>query len=331
MTDWVMAGRKTLGRLLGLVLLASLAGGMQGQFSGPAVVVSPQSNILQAPTTDQAILNPMIEDRPIAQGDLLTVKIFGTTDFTPAFRVTVDGMVQLPLIGVVHVAGLTVTEAEDLIAQKLVAAGMYKDPQITVQVTEAASQFATVSGELHAVVPLTGSRRLFEVLAAAGPLPVNASHVITILRPGQPKPIVIDLGTDPTRSAEGNIQILPRDTILISRVGVVYVLGAFAKQGAIPLDQNSPLTLMQATALSGGIGFEGRYDDLRIVRTVGAERKMVKVNIKHIVDGTEPDPVLQANDIVFLPSNPLKAAIKSGGIGTAIGIISLLVVALQYR
>jgi polysaccharide export outer membrane protein len=313
------------------MLLAGLAQGMQGQFSGPAITVSPQSNILQAPTTDQAILNPQIEDRPIAQGDLLTVKIFGTSDFVPAFRVTVDGMVQLPLIGVVHVTGLTVTQAENLIAQKLVDAGMYKDPQITVQVTEAASQFATVSGELHAVVPLTGSRRLFEVLAAAGPLPVNASHVVTILRAGEPKPIVIDLGTDPTRSAEANIQILPRDTILISRVGVVYVLGAFARQGAIPLDQNSPLTLMQATALSGGLGFEGRYEDLRIVRTVGAERKMVQVNIKQIVNGKAPDPVLQSNDVVFLPSNPLKAAIKSGGIGTATSIISLLIIALQYR
>jgi polysaccharide export outer membrane protein len=327
-----MPGWKTLAApLLALALLSAGAGAMQAQFSGPALTINPQANQVQSPTTDPAILNPQVEDRQIAQGDLLTVKIFGTNDFAPSFRVSVDGSIQLPLIGVMRVAGMTVTQAEDAIARRLIDAGMYKDPQVTVQVSEAASQFATVSGELHAVVPMAGSRRLFEVLAAAGPLPVNASHVITILRPGQANPIVVDLGTDPAQSARSNIEILPRDTILISRVGVVYLLGAFQKQGAIPLDQNSPLTLLQATSLSGGLGYEGRYEDLRIVRTEGLERKMVKVDIKRIEQGKDPDPVLQANDIVFLPSNLLKAAIKSGGIATISSLLSLLVIALQAK
>ena len=85
---------------------------------------------------------------------------------------------------------------------------------------------------------------------------------------------------------------------------------------------------MQATALSGGAGFEGRYKDLRIVRTVGMTRTVVKLDIKRVLDGTAPDPVLQADDIVFLPSNDLKAAIKSGGINTVTSIASLLVIAL---
>ena len=166
------------------------------------------------------------------------------------------------------------------------------------------------------------------MLAAAGTLPPTASHVITILREGQEKPIVVDLGTDPARSAQADIQILPGDKILISRVGVVYILGAFKNQGAIPLQQNSPLTLMQATALSGGVGFEGRYEDLRIVRTVGLDRKLVTVNIKNVLNGKAADPVLQADDIVFLPSNALKAAVKAGGINVVSNLASLLIIAL---
>ena len=206
---------------------------------------------------------------------------------------------------------------------------MYKNPQVLVQVTEAVSQFATVSGELHGIVPLSGERHLLDVLASIGSLPSSASHVITVLRRGQDQPIVVDLGTDPSRSAASNIEILPGDTIIVSHVGVVYVIGAFRTQGFIPLQQNSPLTLIQATALSGGVGFEGDFKDLRIIRTVGLERKEVKVNIKHILDGKDPDPVLQADDIVFLPSNALKAAIKSGGIATVSGIASLLIIAFQ--
>jgi polysaccharide export outer membrane protein len=47
------------------------------------------------------------------------------------------------------------------------------------------------------------------------------------------------------------------------------------------------------------------------------------------MNGKAPDPVLQAEDIVFLPSSTWKAAIKSGGIATVLGIASFLVFAIQ--
>ena len=334
MSEGRMSAAKTLaGWSFGIALLALLAGAgrLEAQFSGPALSASQQANQVMTPTTDPAILNPGARDLMLSPGDLLQVRLFGVPDFAPPLRIGVDGAIQLPLIGVVSIAGLTVNNAEDLIARRLMDAGMYKNPQVTIQVTEAVSQFATVSGELHAIVPLGGDRHLLDVLAQAGSLPITASHIITVLRPGVEKPIVIDLGTDPTRGEANNIQILPRDTIIVSRVGVVYILGAFHTQGIIPLQQTSPLTLMQATALSGGAGFEGDYKDLRIIRTAGLERKEVKVNIKKVLDGKAPDPILQADDIVFLPSSPIKAAIKSGGIGTLSNIASLLIIALQSR
>ena len=110
---------------------------------------------------------------------------------------------------------------------------------------------------------------------------------------------------------------------------MVYLLGAFKTQGAIPLQQNSPLTLMQVAALAGGTGFEGKYNDLRIVRTVGFTRQEVKVDVKKVLNGTAPDPILQADDVIFLPSSAMKSALKSGGFGTLIGIISILVFANQ--
>lgn len=330
MTATGLTGMKRVLRVVaGGVLCAGMAATLHAQFSGPALSVPVQPNTVQVPTTDPAVLNPALQDVHIAPGDLVAVRIFGVPDFAPPVRVNVDGSIQLPLIGLVQVEGLTINRAEDLIAQRLITAGMYLNPQVTIAVTEASGQFATVGGEMHAVIPITGNRRLLEVLAAAGPMPLNASHTITILRPGVDKPLVVDLGTDPSRVGEANIPILPRDTILISRVGVVYVVGAFLRQGAIPLDQNSPLTLMQATALSGGPGFEGQYNDLRIIRTVGLERRVVKTDIKAVLNGKRPDPVLEANDIIFLPSNTIKAVIKTGGISTLTSVASLLIFALR--
>ena len=315
---------------IALVLAAGSASSASAQFSGPAPKPYAGLNAPVTPTTDPAILYPGPRDLRLDVGDQVQLHLFGASDYNPTLRVSLDGSVQIPLGGVVHVAGLTLHQAADALADRLTSAGMYRDPQITLQLMESPNQTITVTGETHGVVNTNGSeKRLYEVLAGAGGLPNTASHVVTIERPGLEEPIVVDLGSDPAHSAQANVPVFPHDTIIVSRVGVVYMLGAFRTQGAIPLQQNSPLTLMQATALASGDLFEGKYDDLRIVRTVGLERKVVTVNISKVMNGKVPDPVLQPDDIVFLPQSDFKAALKNGGIGTFLGLVSLLILTLQ--
>lgn len=342
-------GKRTIGRVSSWLIFAMLAvmalsGSAMAQFSGPALGISTPINPPVTITTDPAILYPANRDVYLWHDDLITVRIYESVDYAPAVRVGLDGTIQLPLIGSVLVEGLTLHQAQSLIAQKLISAGMYREPQVTIQIMESPNQTATVIGELHGVVAIIGERRLYDVLAAVGGgggfsststtvvvggggLPTTASHVITINRPGVAQPITVDLGTNPEKSAEANIPIFPRDTIIVPRVGVIYLLGAFKVQGAIPLTQNSPMTLMKVAALTGGAGFEGKQSDLRIVRSVGTSRQVIRVDLGKVVRGQTPDPVLQAEDIVFLPTQSMKAAIKSGGIGTLLGIVSILLVA----
>jgi polysaccharide export outer membrane protein len=318
--------RLVLAALLSVLVLAGTA---QGQFSGPALGASSPVNQPLTPTTDPAILYPAAREFHIGPGDVLNVRLYGTSEYTQTERVAFDGTVQLPLLGILRVQGLTPHQIADMIATKLKDAGMYRDPQVTVLVTESPNQIVTVIGELHAVVPLPSEKRLYDVLSTAGGLPPTASHTIVINRPGVDQPIVVDLGNDPAHSARADVPIFAGDTIVVSRVGVVYLIGAFKNQGAIPIQQNSPLTLMQVAALGGGPGFEGKSGDLRIIRTIGVDRKVVHVDIKKIMNGQQPDPVLQADDIVFLPTDSMKAAIKSGGLSTLLGLASILVVAAR--
>jgi polysaccharide export outer membrane protein len=336
--------RRGVWQTFAMLLVMTLSGSAMAQFSGPALGMSTQVNPPVTITTDPAILFPANRDVYLWHDDLITVHLFASSEYSPTTRVGLDGTIQLPLIGSVQVEGLTVHQAQDLIAQKLVSAGMYRDPQVSIQIVESPNQTATVIGELHGIVAIIGERRLYDVLAAVGGgggfsstattvvvggggLPNTASHIITINRPGVEQPITVDMGTDPAKSTEANIPIFPRDTIVVPRVGVVYLLGAFKTQGAIPLTQNSPMTLMKVAALTGGSGFEGKEGDLRIIRSVGTGRQVVRVDLKKIINGQAPDPVLQPEDIVFLPSSSMKAAIKSGGIGTLLGIVSILLVA----
>ena len=301
------------------------------QFSGPTPSPSPAANIPIGVTTDPAILYPGERELQLGPGDQISVHLYDANDYSNApLRLSLDGSVQLPLIGVVRLAGLTLHQAEDLVARRLVEAGMYRSPQISIQLLESPNQIITVTGEVHAIVPsLGGGKRLLDALAVAGGLPPIASHLITINRPGVSEPITVDLGPDPLHSAQANIPLYARDTVIVSRVGVVYILGAFRTQGAIPLQQNSPLTLMQVAALGNGYGWEGKLDDMQLVRTVGLERKVVRVDFKKVLAGQAPDPVLQTDDIVYLPPSSVRSAIKVGGINTLFGILSTIIFSIR--
>jgi polysaccharide export outer membrane protein len=313
--------RFVLASAFALTSLSALA-----QFNGPGSTSNhPEINRPVTVTTDQAILFPSTHDLLLGPGDLITIRIFGQNDYAPVVRIGTDGDVLLPLVGILHLSGLSVTAADELIQRKLLDGGFYRNPQVTMQITEGPNSVATVIGEAHGIVPIVGTRRLQDVLTSLGGLPVTASHVITINRPGVEAPIVVDLGSDPLHSETANIPVFAGDTIIVSRIGVVYMIGAFKTPGTIPLTPYTPLTLMQATALSGGVSFEGKFDDLRVIRTIGGERTVVKLDVKRVLYGKAPDPILQPNDIVFLPSSALKASIGNGSVGTLLGIASLLI------
>jgi len=303
-------------------LLCASALQASGQFNGPGLATGVQLNQPTTLTTDQALLFPASRNVQIGPGDTLSIAIFGQAPYASGVVVGLDGNVLLPLIGIVPLNGLSLTAAEQFLADKLEAAGMYKNPQVTIVIASGPNSGVTLVGEAHGIVPIVGSRKLLDVLSTAGGLPGTASHVITIQRPGVANPIVVDLGTDPARSTLANIPIFPGDIIVTARIGSVYVIGAFKTQGIIGLPSSTPLTLLEAAALSGGPNFEGKYNDLRIIRTTGEQRSLIKVDMKKVLYGKVPDPILQPNDIVFLPSSFIKSSMTNGSLATALGIFS---------
>jgi polysaccharide export outer membrane protein len=318
-------------------VMAGSASAQAGAAAGATVTTStmPAAEPAQTATSpatslaNQSMLYPG-EDFQLGPGDLIAVGVFLQPDYHATVRVGQDGSVQLPFIGSVHVAGLSVRAAQTLIADRLRMGEFFENPEVTIQVVDTVNSSVIVTGEVRATVPVSSQRSLREVLLVAGGLPATASHTVKIVRPGVAEPIVVELGTDLASSTSANFPVQPHDIIQISRASVVYVLGAFPRQGAVPLDQSTPLTLLQLAALSGGMNFEGQYADLRLIRTVGNERKVVKVDIKKIRDGRAPDPLLQANDIIFLPTDEMKATIKSLGTGGVIGLATLLISLHNY-
>lgn len=229
---------RSFSRIAATVLLAASTLIASAQFSGPRSTDTSTINVAPTLTTDPAILFPPSRDIRLAPGDTVLVTVYGATDYHITDRVSLNGYLSLPLIDPLQVGGLSPHEVEHLLQTRFESAQIFRNPQVTVSITESPNQVATVIGEIHGVVPLLVPKRLFEVIAAAGGFPPTASHVVTIHRPGLTEPITIDLGNNPAESKLAQIPIFAGDTIVISRPAPIYIIGAVKTQSAL----NTPST-----------------------------------------------------------------------------------------
>ena len=273
-------------------------------------------------TADQSVLYPSTPDQMLAAGDQISLHLFSDPDYVFNGRISVDGTVLLPLLGIVPLQGLSITQAEQMLAQRLEAAGMYRDPQVILQVSDGPNAVVTLGGEMHAVLPVVGSRTLYGIIASGGGLPNTASRTVQIIRTGHTEPISVELGTDPAHEKAGLIPVFPGDTVLVSHLGVLYVAGEFRSPGVVQMTNYSPLTLTQVSAMVGGPIWDARYGQLHIIRTVGDHRTVTTLNIKDVLYGKRPDPIMQPNDIIFLPPSPIKSSLANGSLGSVLGLVS---------
>jgi len=249
----------------------------------------------------------------ISGGDLLEIKVFDVPELTSVSRVSSAGDVGMPLVGRVRVEGLTTTQAEAEIEKRLVSGGYVREPQVSVFVREYATQGASVLGEVAhpGIYPVLGSRRLFDLLSVAGGLTDKAGKVVTITHRSQPQqPATLSLSRDPSQSTQNNVEILPGDTIVVSKAGVVYVVGDVTRPGGFVMDKNESLTVLQAIALAEGTKPTASLDRSKLIRRGAQGIQEIPIHLKKILSAKAPDLPLQAEDIVFVPGSPSKGAMR---------------------
>jgi polysaccharide export outer membrane protein len=192
----------------------------------------------------------------IGAGDLLEINIFsvfGTPEVNSKARVSTSGGVSVPLLGNVQVTGLTTEEAEARIEERLRDEQILKQPHVTVFVSEYANQGVSVLGEVSkpSVYPMLVSRRLLDLISEAGGLTPTAGKVITITHRTAPQePTRLAISRDPNKNFADNVDILPGDTIVVAKAGIIYVVGAVGKPGGFTIDTNEGFTVLQAIALA---------------------------------------------------------------------------------
>ena len=101
------------------------------------------------------------------------------------------------------------------------------------------------------------------------------------------------------------------DIVTLPEADQVYVVGNVFTPITIPLKE--PVTLSSAIAMAGGLKQDTKKDKIRIVRQEpgSTTKKEIIVDLHAIEKRRADDPVLEANDIIDVPTSAGKSFLRS--------------------
>lgn len=251
----------------------------------------------------------------IGSGDLLELSMYGVPEFTSQARVSSQGDLNIPVLGAIHLAGLTAEQAQHFIHDELVKKQLYTDPHISVSIKEYATQGVSVLGEVNkpGVYPRPGPQRLLDVISAAGGTTPKAGNDVAIVHREEPdRPRMVKLSNDPVQSMAANALIMPGDTVIVSKAGIIYVIGEVTKPGGFIMDNDGSLSVMQAVALAGGTSHTAALGGARIIRRNQGSVQEIPVPLQKVLQAKGEDLSMRNGDILFVPNSGWKSAGRRG-------------------
>lgn len=305
---------------------------------GPVVLlfaVSAAGQARSAPGSD--VQKPKCDDRVrstylLGPDDQVEISAPELSEFgNKPVRIDGEGNVQVPLVGRVHVAGLTAQQAEQELNKALKT--YIRDPQVVVNVSEVRSQPVSVLGAVNTpgVHQVQGHKTLLEMVASAGGIRPDAGYSVRITRQldwgciplagasldpsGQFSVAEVNLkkimeAKDPAE----NIKILPHDVISVPKAEMVYVIGEVRRSGGFVLGEHQSISVLQVLSLAEGLNgaADSRHAKILRLKRDADQREELPVDVKSVLKGKTPDVPLQGDDILFIPgSTGKKAALRA--------------------
>ncbi|MBK8640051.1 MAG: polysaccharide biosynthesis/export family protein [Chromatiaceae bacterium] len=255
-------------------------------------------------------------DYRLGPGDLIKIEAPQAPEINGlTARLSGPGTIALPLLGEVALGGMTTTQAQQAVVERL--AKYIHQPQVSVSIAEYTSQEITVTGAVvkPGVYPIQRPRTLIEVLSLAGGLASGAGSTIDVRtqasdpRTGQsaPQRFIIDIKELLKDPNSNGLLVRGGDSIYVAQAGYYFVDGAVGRPGAYPLQPGT--SAYKAATIAGGTKWDAVLDQVRVIRTDESGNPVEKiVDIAAVRDRGAPDMPLQEGDVVVVDTN----AVKSG-------------------
>jgi len=265
-------------------------------------------------------------DSLISPDDVLEVYVLDVPELSRQYRVSPAGKVVLPLLpDPLAAGGLTPAEFSDSLAKQLKERGLVTDPHIVVTIVSSRLKSVAITGavKMPQIYPVFGKTTLLDVLSQAQGLADDASNVAVVNRgaageaaTGQTTQSVDIKKLLQNANPNDNIDIYPGDRVTVPHAGIVYVVGAVNKPGGFMIKTSNGMTVLQALAMAEDVKLNSVKSKAVIIRPdpkAPEGHEQVPVNLNLVLEGKQPDLVMLADDILYVPESASKRAFRNIG------------------
>jgi len=310
--------------LLGVAaLLVAASGWAQSREAATPLQALPGTPMTEMPsTTSETTFSSGVE---LDTGDLIEVRTFDTPELSGKLRVDEKGEITLPIGGAVTVRGLTAEQVGVAIEERFRQRNILRDPHVDIFVDEYATQGVTVAGEVKmpGIYPWSGKHSVLDFISAAGGLTPYASRTVTLSRKDREQVVTFQLQNSLQTPGGADLEAHPGDRILVTRAGVVYVVGDVGRPGGYLIENTETVTVLKALALAQGMNKTAKFD-AKLLRNSSGKPVETDLPLKKILANQAADPKLQDGDILFVPVSGGKNFADKGVtaiLQTAVGVV----------
>jgi polysaccharide export outer membrane protein len=304
-------------------ILCSAAGAQTKAFAGEASTPSATAQV--APRT-QTNDNGDAGDSVISPDDVIEVYALDVPELSRQYRVSPTGKVVLPLLpDALPASGMTPADFSEELATQLKGRGLVTNPHIVVTIISSRLKSVAITGavKMPQIYPVFGKTTLLDILSQAQGLADDASNVAIISRGSAGEQATgettqsVDIkkllqDADP----KDNVDIYPGDRVTVPHAGIVYVVGAVNKPGGFMLKTTNGMTVLQALAMAEDVKLDSVKSKAVIIRpdpNAPEGHEQLPVNLNLVLQGKQPDVVMLADDILYVPESASKRAFRNIG------------------
>ena len=263
----------------------------------------------------------------IGPRDVLTLTIYAAGERQQQLDLTVSpsGTINVPLLGNVQAAGLTLGSLEKSIYDPL-ARDYFVDPQVTLNIKEYHSLRYYISGAVRnpGLYEMTARTTLMELIAKAGGVTAERGNVAYVLRGADGnggvnsktgdqavanEPLKVDLQSlldkgDMSRNfllQIGDVVYIPLERSLDLGESKIYVEGEVNRPGVYTFQPG--LKTLNACIMAGGFDKFAAPNRTRIIREADKEKSVIKINLNDVKKGEVRDIELKPGDRIHVPES----------------------------
>jgi polysaccharide export outer membrane protein len=237
-------------------------------------------------------------------GDRLELSVFGQEDLKKTLEVLADGTVIFPLVGVIPVAGKTLSSVRGTLEVRL--KDYLVDPQVSLDIKDYQSQPVNVVGEVEkpGTYYLKGPTTLMDIMAQAGWMTREAGSEIIITRhtgtaeEEGSRQITITKEELLRGGSQFNPRLQSGDVITVGLEQYFYIRGEVVKPGQYKLGDRP--TLLKAVSIAEGLTPYAKKKGIQIIRTVNGAQSKLTFDLKSIEERKAEDVPILPGDVIIV-------------------------------